>query len=136
MIVQLAIGSLVIAMNVAIQAEMFALLHRHFPALLELLRRPFRRWANTVAITVSVLFILLVHTLQVWLWAGILLLVGALDALEPALYFALVSFSTIGYGDIVMTEQWRLLSAMIGANGLLMFGWSIAYMVDLVRRTA
>jgi hypothetical protein len=133
---QLAIGSLVIALNVAIQAELFNILHWKFPVLLDFCRRFFHRFANTFAITISVLFILLVHTIQVWIWAGVLMLVGAIDTLEPALYFALVSFSTIGYGDIVMTPAWRLLAAMIGANGLLMFGWSIAYMVDLVRRTA
>lgn len=136
MLVQLAIGSAVIAVAVAIQAEMFNLLHQGFPALLEASRRRLHRFANTGAIIVSVLYILLVHTVQVWLWAGVLMLVGAISTLEPALYFALVSFSTIGYGDIVMNESWRLFSAMMGANGLLMFGWSIAYMVDLVRRTA
>jgi len=133
---QLAIGSLIIAINVAIQAELFNLLHHKFPALLEFSRRRFHRFANTAAITISVLYILFVHTVEVWIWAGILMLIGAITPLEPALYFALVSFATIGYGDIVMTPEWRLLAAMIGANGLLLFGWSIAYMVDLVRRTA
>lgn len=135
MFAQLAIGSLVIAVNVAIQAEMFNLLHRYFPFLLEGLRPLFRRLANTASITLSVLFILLTHTIEVWLWAAVLIFAGALQGLEPALYFALVSFTTVGYGDIVMPVEWRLLSAMIGANGLLLFGWSIAYMVELVRRT-
>jgi hypothetical protein len=133
---QLALGSLVIAATVAVQAEMYAILHRMFQPMLDWSRGRFKRWANTVTVMLSVLFILLTHTIQVWMWAVVLLLVGAEQGLEPALYFALVSFTTIGYGDIVMDEKWRLLSAMMGPNGLLMFGWSTAYMVDLVRRTA
>ena len=61
---------------------------------------------------------------------------GAFDALEPAVYFALVSFTTAGFGDITLGPDWRLLSGLTAANGFLMFGWSTAYMVELMRRTA
>ena len=61
---------------------------------------------------------------------------GAVAGLEPALYFALVAFTTVGFGDMTLTVDWRLLSALIAANGFLLFGWSTAYMVELVRRTA
>ena len=64
------------------------------------------------------------------------LAVGAFDALEPAVYFALVSFTTAGFGDITLGPDWRLLSGLTTANGFLMFGWSTAYMVELMRRTA
>ena len=136
MIRQLLIGSLVIALTVAIQAEMFNILHRHFDLLTQLARRHFRRFANTGVIIVSMLYIMFVHTIEVWLWASVLLLVGAIDGLEPAVYFALTTYATIGFGDIVIGPEWRLLSALIGANGLILFGWSVAYMVELVRRTA
>ncbi|MFO0992144.1 MAG: ion channel, partial [Hyphomicrobiales bacterium] len=82
------------------------------------------------------LYIMFIHTIEVWLWAGVLLLVGAIDALEPAVYFSLTTYATIGFGDITIGPEWRLLSALIGANGLILFGWSVAYMVELVRRTA
>ena len=53
-----------------------------------------------------------------------------------AVYFALVSFTTAGFGDITLGPDWRLLSGLTTANGFLMFGWSTAYMVELMRRTA
>ncbi|HRX34957.1 MAG TPA: potassium channel family protein [Aestuariivirga sp.] len=136
MIYHLTVGSIVIAISVAIQAEMFNLLSRRFEAVTLLSRRHFHRFANTVAIIVAVLFILLVQTIIVWLWAVVFLLVGALPEFEPALYFSLVSFTTVGYGDVVLDPQWRLLSGLTAANGFLSFGWSTAYMVELVRRTA
>lgn len=136
MIYHLTVGSIVIAISVAIQAEMFNLLSRRFEAVTLLSRRHFHRFANTVAIIVAVLFILLVQTIIVWLWAVVFLFVGALPEFEPALYFSLVSFTTVGYGDVVLDPQWRLLSGLTAANGFLSFGWSTAYMVELVRRTA
>lgn len=136
MIRQLIIGSLVIALTVAIQAEMFNLLSRRFESVILLCRSWLKRFANTGAIIVAVLYVLLAHTVSVWFWAIVLILVGAVPALEPALYFALACFTTVGFGDIVLEPDWRLLSGLISAHGFLSFGWSTAYMVELVRRTA
>ena len=133
---QLVIGSLVIAIVVGIHAELLNLLSVNFPNLMAMARRRLRRFANTGAIIIAMLAILFAHTIEVWLWALVLLGVGAVHALEPALYFALVSFTTVGFGDIILSPEWRLLSALIAANGFLLFGWSTAYMVELVRRTS
>ena len=54
--------------------------------------------------------------------------------MQPAVYFSLVCFTTLGFGDITLPVEWRLLSALIGANGFLLFGWSTAYMFELMRR--
>jgi hypothetical protein len=133
---QLLIGSGVIALIVGIHAEMLNLLSANLSRIIELARRHLHRFANTGVIIVAMLFILLTHTIEVWVWAMVLLATGAVDGLEPALYFALVSFTTVGFGDITLTPEWRLLSALIAANGFLLFGWSTAYMVELMRRTA
>ena len=132
---QLLIGSAVIALIVGIQAELFSIYSRRFEGVLLWLRPLFRRFTNTAMTVASILFILLVITFEVWIWALVLWGVGAVRALEPALYFALVCFSTLGLGDITLGHDWRLLSAMIAANGFLMFGWSTAYIVDLIRLT-
>jgi hypothetical protein len=132
---QLLIGSGVIALNVMIQAELFSIYSRRFEGVLLWGRPLFRRFTNTAMTVLSILFILSVITLEVWIWSGVLLAVGAVHALEPALYFALVCFSTLGLGDITLSHDWRLMSAMISANGFLMFGWATAYIVDLIRLT-
>jgi hypothetical protein len=136
MLTQLAIGTIVIIMNAAVQAEMFNAFVKHLEKVITRLRRSFKRFTNTVAIVLGVLFVMSVHTLQVWIWATTFYLVGAFTAFEPALYFSLVSFSTVGFGDITLSHDWRLLSGLTAANGFLSFGWSTAYMVELVRRTA
>ncbi len=136
LIKQLFIGSLVIAVTVAVHAEMLALMSAHSPRLMQLARAHLRRFSNTGFITAGVLYILLAHTIEVWIWAFVLMATGAVSGLEPSVYFSLVSFTTLGFGDITLSTEWRLMSALIGANGFLLFGWSTAYMVELVRRTS
>lgn len=136
MIVQLAIGTLIITLNAVLQAEMFNAFARRLEKLIISLRQRFQRFANTAAIVVGVLFVMLVHSMQVWIWAIAFLMVGAFVDMEPALYFSLVSFSTVGFGEITLGPDWRLLSALTAANGFISFGWSTAYMVEMVRRTA
>lgn len=136
MISQLLIGTVVIMINAVIQAEMFSAFWLKLEKLILSLRHVFRRFTNTAAIVVGVLFVMLVQTANVWVWAVAFYLVGVFSQFEPALYFSLVSYSTLGFGDIVLDERWRLLSGMAAANGLLCFGWSTAHLVELVRRTA
>jgi hypothetical protein len=132
----LTLGSIVIAICVAVQAEMFALLSDRFDFIRKLLRPRLKRFANTGIIIVAVLYVLLVETINVWIWALVFIAVGAIPTLEPAVYFSLTCFTTLGIGDIALDPNWRLLSGLTAANGFLSFGWSTAYMVELVRRTA
>ena len=84
------------------------------------------------ALTIWMFFAIVI---EVWLWAAVLIATGAVNGLEPAVYFSLVCFTTLGFGDITLPQEWRLLSALIGANGFLMFGWSTAFMVELIRKS-
>ncbi len=136
MTLQIAIGTVIIIFNAVIQAEMFSYYARRLEKLIVFLRHSFRRFANTAAIVTGVMFVMVVHSVQVWIWAMTFHVVGAFESMEPALYFSLVCFSTVGFGEITLGPDWRLLSALTAANGFISFGWSTAYMVELVRRTA
>lgn len=132
---QLLIGTLVITINAVLQAELFSAFSVRLEKVILHLRRIFRRFTNTATIVICVLVVMAVQTVNVWVWGLTFYEVGVFDALEPSLYFSLVSFSTLGFGDIILDEKWRLLSGLTAANGLLSFGWSTAYLVELVRRT-
>jgi hypothetical protein len=73
-------------------------------------------------------------TLEVVVWAYAYLSLGAIELLEDAVYFSMVTFTTVGYGDIVLHESWRLLSAFEAANGIIMFGWTTAIVIGVVTR--
>ena len=118
MLTQLAIGTLVVIVNVIVQAEMFSAFAGKFETILLSLRPIFRRFANTAAIVMGALFVMLVQTVNVWIWAVVFYLAGAFSEFEPALYFSLVSFTTVGFGDIVpvhpVARSMATLEALVG----------------------
>lgn len=76
--------------------------------------------------------IIAIHTVEIWFYALLYLQLGAFSHFEQALYFSTVTYATIGYGDVVMEHQWRILGAIEGAGGIIMLGWSTAFVVSLM----
>lgn len=81
-----------------------------------------------------VLGLLGIHTIEIWLYAVVFWAVGAIQEFETALYFSTVTFTTIGYGDVVLDSRWRIFGAIEAANGLLLFGWSTAFLFSVTTR--
>lgn len=81
-----------------------------------------------------VLGIVVIHTIEIWLYAIAFLTIGALDEFTVALYFSTVSFASIGYGDIILDKTWRLVGAIEGVNGLILIAWSTAFLVSVTTR--
>ena len=81
-----------------------------------------------------VILMFLASVLEVLVWAITYLALNAIQGLEKALYFSMVTFTTLGYGEIVLDEQWRLLASFEAANGIIMFGWTTAIVIAVVQR--
>jgi hypothetical protein len=84
---------------------------------------------KAVLISVLTVWMFLAIVLEAWLWALLYLfnpLITALPDIETAFYFSMVTFTTLGYGDVVLTGQWRTLSSIQAANGVIIFGWTAA----------
>ncbi len=80
-------------------------------------------------------FLLVLHVLEVVLWALAYLLLPQINevvTLEEAAYFSIVTFSTLGYGDIIVEGEWRILSGIEAINGILVIGWSTALLFAVV----
>lgn len=97
--------------------------------------------ANRVlmAVILTALSLLLMHWVQIMLWAvayRLLTPVAPIGNFEEALYFSVVTFTTLGYGDITLgAEEWRLLSGIEALNGVLLLGWSTALLYAVVHRS-
>jgi len=82
--------------------------------------------------------LLLLHITEALVWAvAFALLPGnaSLKTFEDAVYFSLVTFTTLGYGDVTLDERWRILSGAEAVNGILLAGWSTALLFTVVQRS-
>ena len=75
------------------------------------------------------------HFLEVLLWAYTYAAVGAAPPGTDLVYFAFGNYTTLGYGDMLPAEQWRLLAPMTALNGIMLIGWSTALIFAFLRRT-
>lgn len=87
-----------------------------------------------VLVLAIVLALVFVHGVEIWLYAGLYLYLGAVADLEAAVYFSTITYAAIGFSDGEMARQWRLVSAIEGVNGVLLLGWSTAFFVSVVAR--
>ena len=124
MTIPLLIGCGIFTATVVIQALAIV-------ALLDFLRRRMRLnkfhenlLVATGALSGGMLIVFVGHLLQVGLWALLFVGLGEFESYASAFYHSMVNFTSLGYGDLVMSEDWRLLGAMEAAGGILMFGVS------------
>ncbi len=79
----------------------------------------------------SIMLILVIGNLgQIAVWALLFLLLGEFQKFDTAFYHSAVNFGSLGYGDIVMSEKYRLLGALEAINGVLMIGVSTAALMS------
>lgn len=91
--------------------------------------------ARGVAVTLAVILGLFVlHGVEIWSYALLYQWLGAVDGLRNAVYFSTITYGAIGYDDAAMAEEWRLVSAIEGINGIILIGWSTAFFVTVMNR--
>ena len=90
------------------------------------------------ALMLAALVLVFLHALEIIVWAGAYMAIvpaGELADFEAAVYFSFVTFTTLGYGDMTLSEGFRLLSGIQALNGILLVGWSTALMFAVVQKT-
>lgn len=128
MLVNLAAGTFIVALTVVIHTFGLIGVTHAMSWLVNRFRMEGRRSRMMAMITV-VFGLFVVLMLEVLLWAVGYRAVGAFAEFETSLYFSATTFSTLGIGDLVPPEEWRLAAAIEGINGFLLIGWSTAYLV-------
>ena len=128
---QIVLGGLVCLVNFAIHAVLVAVVvvaaHRAVGATITL--RPVRRLIVVTGAAAAVL--LFAHVAEVGVWALFYGLAGVAPGADP-FYFAFVNYTTLGYGDVVPSAEWRLIGPITAMNGVLLFGWSTAVLFDVI----
>lgn len=133
MLVQIVLGTALLLVNILIAAILAMVLEGVLGrAHGWLLREPHRPKLVILLAGVS-LWVLGAVTAAVWVWALTYVQIGAFVTIEEAVYFSLVSFTTLGFGDVLLPYKWRLLAGMEAANGFLNFGLLTALLVEGLR---
>ena len=91
-------------------------------------------WTRGSVVAGLVLMLFLASVVEAGLWAGVYVYAGVIEDFEKAMYFSVVTYTTLGYGDITLERYWRLLGSFQAANGIIIFGWSTAIIVTAVQR--
>lgn len=130
----LLVGAIVLAGTVCVQALPLS-------ATVNLVRREreLRRvgksfWTDMSIVCRIIFFAAIAHLIQIALWAVVFVELREFQEFGVAYYHSAVNFTTLGYGDILMSPTWRLLGPMEAASGLLMFGVSTAMVFTVIHK--
>ncbi|MEM5274621.1 potassium channel family protein [Cupriavidus taiwanensis] len=132
MLLPLLAAAPVMFLCLALQAVVVAACLRRYARFRQRWLRSEPLWADILLLSAVMLLTLLCNFAQMAIWAVLFLLLGEFPDFAGALYHSAVNFATLGYGDIVMSGDWRVLGPIEAANGILMFGVSTAVMTAAV----
>lgn len=131
---QIAIGAILICLRVAMHAVATDRTMGWVERLGPFFFRKFRRMWKIPILMMTVLCLFASIVVAIWVWAILFYFAGAFASFEESLYFSTTSLTTLGYGDLVLGKDWRLLGSIEAANGMLLFGWSTAFIFEVVSK--
>ena len=97
-------------------------------------RAPTRFWPMTLLLIEVTWGLVLIHATEIGVWALFFLWAGCLPDAESAFYFSGVTYATVGYGDVVLPQPWRMLGPIEGLTGILMCGLSTGLFFAIITR--
>lgn len=138
MLENLLIGLSTMTVCLLLQALLMTAALRHYTSHESMVNSP-SAWTTLVVISVIMILLVLGNLGQLFIWALVFQFLGEFSTLSEAVYHSAVNFATLGYGDIVMSERYRLLGPLEAINGVLMIGVSTAALIttfqDALRKT-
>ena len=90
-------------------------------------------WRDVAIVVLTVSITLAAHLFEIALWAVLFRVCGEFPDLGTAYYHSAVNYTTLGYGDLIMTPSWKLLGPIEAADGMLMFGVSTAIVFAVIQ---
>lgn len=134
MLNQILIGSLLITLTIIVQVLVISLAILCLTRVGTWLTTPPFFHKNITSIVLVVLWLVFGISICAWMWAGTFLYIEAFQSIESALYFSIVTFTTLGYGDITLNESWRILASLAAVDGLIIFGLNTAFLIEFISR--
>lgn len=134
LISQLIVSGVLIAATTFVHAIFVAVDSAFVRASIGGVRGPMRVFRDAFVLVFAALILMLAHGIEIGMWAYAFLELDLFATWEEALYFSAVSYTTLGFGDVLLPPEWGLLSGSAAANGLLLFGLSAAFLIEATSR--
>jgi Ion channel len=106
---------------------------RHFVRQTEAIEGPSRFLQSIRPLLTAMLVMMFGSLVQISLWGALFVYLGEFDELYQAIYHSAVNFTSLGYGDVVMSAKWKLLGPLEAMNGVLMLGMSAAALMAILQ---
>ena len=91
-------------------------------------------WTDVAIVARAMSIAIVAHLIEIALWAVLFIICGEFPDFGTAYYHSAVNYTTLGYGDLIMTPSWKLLGPLEAADGMLMFGVSTAMLFAVIQR--
>lgn len=134
LLAKLIIGAIMISLTVVIHAVMCDFTIHFIEKNIPTFKRIFKNIWKIGVLICAVSIVGAALMIDIWLWTALFywLEPNILTDLDTALYFTSITFTTVGFGDIVLSPEWRLLSSCTAINGMILFGWSAAFIFEIM----
>jgi len=133
LLVQLSVGAIFVVVSAVMHIIVLDLLGTRVRAVIAVHSVPLRSRTRLTILSFAALGLFVSHIAQIWVWAVVYMMIGEFNSLEVALYFSTASFTTLGFGDILASSEWRLMASCEAAAGMLLFGLSTAFLFEVLR---
>src|SRR5580704_5068881 len=91
-------------------------------------------WKDMGVVTRTILYAFVAHLIEMALWAAVFVMCGEFSDFATAFYHSAINYTSLGYGDIIMSPSWKLLAPLETADGMLLFGVSTAMIFAVIQR--
>lgn len=133
---EVAISLLIIAITIVIHASgsilWFRYQFRHFkPTALKWKLRKVMR-----VLIANALFLVILHSIEITIWSLVYLVLPGIEEIktfEEAIYFSIVTYTSLGYGDITLNPTWRIIAGFEAINGIILIGWTTAMFYTVIK---
>ena len=132
MIVALLVGAAVLLGTLLCYALATALIIRITVHLMRIGFTGLGFWKNVAGMMIVSLLTSMAHLIQIGLWAIAFMLVGEFSSFQTAFYCSAQNYTALGYGDMILSERWRMLGPLEAISGLLLFGLSTSLMFAIM----
>lgn len=135
MIISLLLGSFTVVVTMSVQVVFVVMMIRYLIKLRARNDRKVHGFGFDIFVISTVMLGLFAgHLSQIAIWALLFIKIGEFNEFSTAVYHSAVNFSSLGYGDIVMSKRWRLLGPLEAGNGVLMFGLSTGAILSVMNQ--